>query len=310
MASGPRLSVVIDNYNYDSYLRDAIESALQQTTAAYEIIVVDDGSTDNSRQIIQEFGSRIRPIFQSNAGQGAALAAGIAASTGDVVCFLDADDRWYPHKLKTISDVIARLPHNWSYLRHNLDVLVEDASHDIVQVVPGIRESVAVERISTDDIIQSRRNAPTSAICAPTSFLRALLRTTPIMPFTISADAFLYTHLPLKGWCASLGASLGQYRVHTRNHYFGRHSDTARKRALDVEMCLLRTLPRHVRYSDSILNLAHSLRKTHPEYLSELGHDSYRIRRVIGQVRPLTSLARRAVAAIKEVRRIASGAIQ
>lgn len=89
---GLRFSFVIANYNYARYVGRAIESALAAEWPDVEVIVVDDGSTDGSRAVIELFGGRITPIFQKNAGQRAANNVGFARSTGDIVTFLDADD--------------------------------------------------------------------------------------------------------------------------------------------------------------------------------------------------------------------------
>src|SRR5262245_9894269 len=88
----PKLSVIIPNYNYSEFLGDAIKSALQLEWNNKEIIVVDDGSTDDSRSVIERYGDRIKSIFQSNQGQLAACNAGFAVSSGDLVIFLDSDD--------------------------------------------------------------------------------------------------------------------------------------------------------------------------------------------------------------------------
>src|SRR5437764_1069566 len=90
--SMPDVSVIINNYNYGRFLAEAIESALSQTLPATEVIVVDDGSTDNSPEVIGRYEGRIRSIMKSNGGQASALNAGFGASSGDVVIFLDADD--------------------------------------------------------------------------------------------------------------------------------------------------------------------------------------------------------------------------
>ncbi len=92
LGSEPLVSIVIDNYNYGQYLREAIDSALNQTFHDVEIIVVDDGSTDQSRDVIRDFGNRVIPIFKDNGGQASALNAGFDRSHGDIVIFLDADD--------------------------------------------------------------------------------------------------------------------------------------------------------------------------------------------------------------------------
>jgi glycosyltransferase involved in cell wall biosynthesis len=88
----PMATVVIVNYNYGRFIADAIDSALAQTYQPLEVIVVDDGSTDESRAIIAGYGERIRTVFQENAGQGAVYNAGWSAARGEFVLFLDSDD--------------------------------------------------------------------------------------------------------------------------------------------------------------------------------------------------------------------------
>jgi glycosyltransferase involved in cell wall biosynthesis len=104
--SRPKVSIAINNYNYDRYLAQAIESALDQTYANVEVIVVDDGSTDHSRQVIERYRHRIIAVYKSNGGQASAFNAGFAASTGEIVCFLDADDMFLPGKAAAIVEAI------------------------------------------------------------------------------------------------------------------------------------------------------------------------------------------------------------
>jgi hypothetical protein len=85
-------SVVICCYNYARFLPHAVRSALEQTRPPLEVIVVDDGSTDDSRAVMRGFGARIRPLLQANGGQAAAVNAGCAAARGEAVFLLDADD--------------------------------------------------------------------------------------------------------------------------------------------------------------------------------------------------------------------------
>jgi glycosyltransferase involved in cell wall biosynthesis len=106
----PLISILINNYNYADYLPDAIDSALNQTYPAVEVIVVDDGSTDHSRQVLTRYGDRIKVIYQTNQGQAAAFNHGFAASRGDIICFLDADDAFYPGKAAAIAEVFRCYP--------------------------------------------------------------------------------------------------------------------------------------------------------------------------------------------------------
>lgn len=87
-----RLSVVIANYNYEAYVAVAIESALALRWDDIEVVVVDDGSTDGSRRVIEGYGNRVKSLFTENAGQRVAASRGFALTTGDVVIFLDSDD--------------------------------------------------------------------------------------------------------------------------------------------------------------------------------------------------------------------------
>ena len=88
-------------YNCERYVAQAIESVLAQTRPSDEIIVVDDGSTDGTSDVLRNFDGRIRTIFHRNRGPGGALNVAIAASSGDAFAFLDCDDLWTPEKLRT-----------------------------------------------------------------------------------------------------------------------------------------------------------------------------------------------------------------
>ncbi|MCR8660521.1 glycosyltransferase family 2 protein [Paenibacillus endoradicis] len=102
-----KFTVIISNYNYEKYISEAIDSVLHQTYQNFELIIVDDGSVDNSKTIIEEYRrqhpDQIKAIFKSNGGQASAFNAGFSISDGDIITFLDADDYWYPDKLETIA---------------------------------------------------------------------------------------------------------------------------------------------------------------------------------------------------------------
>lgn len=94
------ISVIIPAWNRAGELRHAIDSALAQTLPPLEIIVVDDGSTDETAEVLAQYGDRIRVLRQANQGVAAARNAGIAAARGDLLAFLDSDDVWLPRKLE------------------------------------------------------------------------------------------------------------------------------------------------------------------------------------------------------------------
>lgn len=95
----PLVSIVIPTFNAAQFIRETMQSVLAQTYQRYEIIVVDDGSTDNTKDILTEFKSLICLFQQENRGPSAARNAGIKAAKGEYICFLDADDLWPPEKL-------------------------------------------------------------------------------------------------------------------------------------------------------------------------------------------------------------------
>jgi glycosyltransferase involved in cell wall biosynthesis len=96
MKDKPLASIIVNNYNYGRFLQDATDSALNQTYSNIEVIVVDDGSTDNSREIIDSYGKQVIPILKQNGGQASAFNTGFVVSRGEVIIFLDADDMLLP----------------------------------------------------------------------------------------------------------------------------------------------------------------------------------------------------------------------
>ncbi|MCT4508398.1 MAG: glycosyltransferase [Tepidibacter sp.] len=96
-----KVSVIIPTYNYGEFICDAIDSILKQTFKDYEIIIIDDGSIDNTKNIIKKYNDKISYYYQSNQGPASARNLGIKKSTGDYICFLDADDIFIQNKLET-----------------------------------------------------------------------------------------------------------------------------------------------------------------------------------------------------------------
>jgi len=119
----PTVSVVIPSYNRARFLPAAVHSARSQTRPCLEIIVVDDGSSDNTEQVVTALGGEVRYVRQANAGPAAARNRGIQEARGDLVAFLDTDDRWLPEKLSRQVAIIEREP---SVVLVSADMAVED----------------------------------------------------------------------------------------------------------------------------------------------------------------------------------------
>jgi glycosyltransferase involved in cell wall biosynthesis len=105
----PLFSVIVPTYNRLSLVVAAVESVLRQECTDYELIVVDDGSTDGTAEALAAFGDRIRVVRQANQGQSAARNAGINAATGEYVAFLDSDDMWFPWTLANVERAMREL---------------------------------------------------------------------------------------------------------------------------------------------------------------------------------------------------------
>jgi glycosyltransferase involved in cell wall biosynthesis len=103
----PHVSVIIPTYNSAAYLVEAIDSVLAQTYSDVEILVIDDGSTDDTPQVIKRYGDRVRYLRQANSGVSVARNRGISESLGRYVAFLDADDTWLPQKLERQMEALA-----------------------------------------------------------------------------------------------------------------------------------------------------------------------------------------------------------
>ena len=100
------ISIIIPVYNCEKYISEAIQSILNQTYKPIEVIVIDDGSTDNTAKIAKKFTPDIKYIYQPKSGSAAARNRGIKIANGDAFAFLDADDIWIPNKLTLQSDAI------------------------------------------------------------------------------------------------------------------------------------------------------------------------------------------------------------
>ena len=113
MSGGLRVSVIVTNYNYGGFVAEAVDGALAQTLAPAQVIVVDDGSTDGSpAALAARYGDdpRVTLLLGENGGQLAAFRRGLAVATGEVVCFLDADDLWRPDYLAQVAELLGARP--------------------------------------------------------------------------------------------------------------------------------------------------------------------------------------------------------
>ncbi len=207
------ISIVVINHNYGRFLRYAVDSALGQTTSPVEVIVVDDGSTDDSSAMISTYGERIVTVFKPAGGHVSAVNAGYALAKGEICIFLDADDVLYPHCVET---VLREWRQGDVKLQYRLDTIDAD----------GVDQNMPFPYFAADLTPQAVRD---QAICYgvypwtvssgnafSAKFLDALL---PIDHEEVyrSPDGYLNKMAPLFGNVRSIGAVLGAYRVHGAN---------------------------------------------------------------------------------------------
>lgn len=107
------ISAVIPAYNAEAFIARTINSVLSQTYKPLEIIIIDDGSEDNTAKIVRQYGNLIRYIFKENGGESSARNAGILKSNGDWIAFLDHDDEWLPHHLSNAVNIICQKKVKW-----------------------------------------------------------------------------------------------------------------------------------------------------------------------------------------------------
>jgi len=208
------VSIVVLNYNYARYLHRSVGSALSQSLSDVQVIVVDDCSTDESREVISQFGDRVTRVFrQKNGGHGAAINSGFARAEGELVVFLDADDYLYPHAARRLFENKKSGVVQYQY---RLDLV--DAIERNVDSYPP-RELRWQDGDVTGHLLSRGRYLTT--VTSGLAFDRAKARMfMPMDPeaFRQGGDGYLVTIAPLYGEVKTIDEPLGAYRQHGRNH--------------------------------------------------------------------------------------------
>ena len=224
----PLVSIVINNYNYERFLPAAVESALAQSYAPTEVLVVDDGSTDRSREVIAGYGPRIAPVLKPNGGQASAFNAGIAASRGQIICLLDADDLFHPDKVRQVVEVFraAGEESRSLFVSHWLDFIDAEGAARPGRFGSRSRRPLNLYGYAKRYGFVYAPSGPTSGIC----FNRALaLRIFPLPEggLRVGADDFVRRAASLIADCHAMERVLASYRVHGSNRWFGTPEEMA-----------------------------------------------------------------------------------
>lgn len=216
-----KVSVVIDNHNYGRFLKETLDSVLTQVLddVAVEIIVVDDGSTDDSREILSTYAPRVKSLYQARQGQSSAFNAGLAAASGDIVCLLDSDDVFLPGKLAAVLGAFA----------DPKVVCVQHFLHDTdAHLKPLPRRFPAwPARYTLDDYAAGRTEfTATSGLAFRREVLLKLLPIPKDLFYYL--DDFLTAHALFFGEIANIPEVLGLHRMHGANWCAGGLKDPAK----------------------------------------------------------------------------------
>jgi hypothetical protein len=262
MAQPPLISIIVNNYNYGRFLRIAIESALVQVYQHVEVIVVDDGSTDDSRTIIASFGERVVAVLKENGGQASAFNAGFAACHGELVIFLDADDVLMPLAATHAAEALHRFP-------DAAMIMCRMAVVDAAGRKTGALKPAPHLTVLSGDLRRHVLAFPDDVPWLPTSgntFAATVLRQIMPMPeveYRILADFYLSHLAPLFGLVVALPEVGAYYRVHGSNNY-----EVTRINLVNVRRTIIhwRQTHQHIRHFAGALGLVDP--STLPEILS------------------------------------------
>ena len=210
-------SVLIDTYNQERFIEHAIVSVLEQDFPMMdrEIIVVDDGSTDRTPEIVKKFEPRVRLLRKENGGPASAFNAGIPECKGEIVAFLDGDDWWAPGKLQAVADALASET-SIGLLGHGITEVFPDGSRrvQLLKDVPRLR----IDSETGARAFRLRKSfLGTSRMIIRAAVLREIGRVPEAL--TIQADEYMFTLAGFLSGVLILGESLTFYRLHAGNAF-------------------------------------------------------------------------------------------
>ena len=146
----PLISIIIPTYNYAQFLPEALESVFSQTFKNYEIIVVDDGSMDNTREIVGNYGERVRYFYQANSGVSAARNKGIREAEGDYLAFLDADDLYRPEFLEIM---LAKIKEGYDWV--GCDHIREEINTKTGEIIREVTQRQIDENWDSNELLRA-----------------------------------------------------------------------------------------------------------------------------------------------------------
>lgn len=237
----PYVTALVDTYNHEAFIEEALQSILSQEfpSSEMEILVVDDGSTDRTPELVRKFEPRVRLLRKSNGGQASAFNAGIAEARGEIIAFLDGDDWWAANKVKRVAEVFSAHP-EIGFVGHSITEVLFDGRHR----VELLREDSWFQANSTQgaELFRTRKNfLGTSRMAIRTALLRKIIPVPEAL--VIQADEYLFTLAAVLSPAVVLSEPLTFYRHHSANLFqLASHDLVKLRRKLEVFQALSRAL--------------------------------------------------------------------
>jgi glycosyltransferase involved in cell wall biosynthesis len=227
MRSSPKVTVIVDTFNHARFIEQALTSVLAQgfSEAELEILVVDDGSTDLTVELIEKFGRRVQILRKENGGQASAFNTAIPLAKGEIVAFLDGDDWWAKNKLSRVVDVFDNHA-DIGVVGHGF-YEIDEITRKSIAVLPDASRHLALRTLK--DGIEFR-NAMSFLGTSRLSIRRSVLRAIGVIPNTlvVEADEFISTMAVVTSGAWLIQEPLTYYRLHAGNLYQFQDSDTVK----------------------------------------------------------------------------------
>jgi len=243
----PRVTVLIDTCNHERFIERAIRSVLEQdmTMDDVEILVVDDGSSDHTPEIVLQFEPRVRLIRKTNGGQASAFNLGFANARGEIIATLDGDDWWAKEKLRRVIETLESNP-DVGIVGHGFHEEYFDG-RPLGLILPG--KPYCLHLKSEEDAELFRHVAAFFGTSRMTVRKWVLQKILPVPEeLTIEADEYIFTLAPALGPAMILNEPLCNYRIHPGNLYqFGKFDPVKMRRKIGVLEALLIELPPKLR---------------------------------------------------------------
>jgi glycosyltransferase involved in cell wall biosynthesis len=234
----PLVSVLVANYNYEKYIGHTIESVLGQTYSNWELIICDDGSKDRSVEIIERYlhaDRRIRLLRKENGGHGSALNAAYAASRGGILCLLDSDDVFLPHKIERVVDCCRREANAGFVVHRVIRVNQNGRRQGVWPMSDALPEGwYGASLLEMGGVLANL--PPTSGISLRREVAEVLFPMPVVKPLAGCPDQVIMRLAPLVTPVAKTDEPLSEYRLHSTNSY-GSQRITAEFVSREISVC-------------------------------------------------------------------------